>query len=76
MNDNTFHSQYISILKLMITNQLQLVVMEKVKAFVDRRRELSSSFITIVQQDAQKLLSFLLEKFCDENDYFKYVRHY
>jgi len=76
MNEKTFISQYISILKLMITNQSSELVRKKVEAFVIRCTELASWFTPVVHQDAQKFQSFLLKKFCTDNSLFKNARHY
>jgi len=73
IDKKTFVSKYISLLKMMFTNQQPNI--KQVHDFVDKREEIAEWFTPNIHQDAQEFLSFLLEKFCQENTYFEFVRH-
>jgi ubiquitin C-terminal hydrolase len=59
---------------MLFTNQPPNI--QQVRDFVDKREKLAEWFTPNIHQDAQEFLSFLLEKFCQENPNFAFVRHY
>ena len=77
MDENTFLYNYITLLKLMTEKKEKESTMKKYgELILDRRRELSSVLSSGGQEDSMELFLYLLDKFCEENSIFEYIRYH
>ena len=77
MDDSTFLHKYINLIKKMTIKKESWTEMRKCNNLIlDSRTGINSAFIPGTQWDAPELYQSLLNKFCEENQNFEFVKHH